>query len=144
MDIGPGSDKVHSKHECTVVKETGTQVRRQEGVDLPLWRSQRRELEWQTGWLHHCHVMAVTPNCGFPLWWDLQRGSRAVDGWWWWDWKASYACRAGRRFREGGEEQARLAPIWNTSGHGRERIMDTKPRCPSGFLQQKARLIGRL
>lgn len=47
--------------------------------------------------------MAVTLTCGFPLWWDLQRGSRAVDGW---DWEASCACRE--------EDKKKLAPLGNT------------------------------
>lgn len=120
VKIGPGSDKVHSKHECTLVEETGER-QEQSGPC-----GDHSAGSW-AGWLHHCPVMVVTPICGFPLWWDLQRGSRAVDGWWWWDWEASYACRAGRRFREGGE-QARLAPFgiqwsWQRPHHGHQATL---------------------
>lgn len=52
------------------------------------------------------------------------------------------------RAGQGGEAEKEVnrpdSPHLEYNGHGRDRIMDTKPRCPSGFLQQKARLIGRL
>lgn len=65
--------------------------------------------------------MAVTLTCGFPSWWDLQRGSRAVDGW---DWEAFVRVQGGKEY---------------------DRIMDTKPRCLPGSLlktAQQVRLIG--
>lgn len=53
------------------------------------------------------------------------------------------------RAGQGGDSEREVknrpdSPHLEYNGHGRERIMDTKPRCPSGFLQQNARLIGRL
>lgn len=76
--------------------------------------------------MHHYPVMAVTLICGFPLWWDLQRGSRAVDGW---DWEASCACREEEKeANRGGREEekkpqacTRFAPLGTLEYNGHDQ-----------------------
>lgn len=82
--------------------------------------------------------MAVTLICSFPSWWDLQRGSRAVDGW---DFGSFHADREG--WKEANIEKSHL----EYNNHGKDRIMDTKPRrlldfCSCGSHQDRRDGLG--